>query len=204
MQITKLTKQINSPDRVNIFIDGAYEFSLTLDEVLEHKIKVGKELDAQDLKILKKVSDDGKLKARTLEWLLARPRAYKELKDYLHKKKLDKEQIIKFCEYFTERGYQNDEQFAKWWVDQRVRKNKSDLSIIAELKQKGISEDVIANVLQLQVSNSDRLKDLIVSKKLINKYPDKPKLIRYLASKGFTYSDIVDVLDELSEGTFNL
>jgi regulatory protein len=204
MQITKLSHQANNQNRVNIFVDGNYLLSLTLDQILEQKIKVGSELGQADIDKLNQLSTEGKIKARALEWLLSRPRSRQEFKDYLYKKKLDKDKIVQFCDFFENKGYQSDEQFAKWWVDQRVRKNKSNLSIKTELKQKGISEDVIANVLQLQVSSRDRLKELIVSKKLINKYPDKPKLIRYLASKGFEYSDIVDALGELNDGTFSL
>lgn len=204
MQITKLSKQVNNPNRVNVFIDGNYSLSLTLDQLLEQKIKVGTELDQTDIDKLNKLSTEGKVKARTLEWLLSRPRSHKELKEYLYKKGLEKEQIASYCDFFSTKGYQDDRQFAKWWVDQRVRKNKSDLSIKTELKQKGITDDVIANTLQLQVGVKHRLNELIINKKLVSKYPDKSKLIRYLASKGFEYSVIVEVLDELNDGSPNL
>lgn len=200
MKITKLTAQQKNQDRVNVFIDGKYELSLTLDELLDHKVKVGTELDEAGLKNLKKVSEDGKLKARTLEWLLSRPRSKKELKDYLYKKGLDKDQIEHFTDYFAAKGYQNDDQFAKWWVSQRQAKNKSSLSIKTELRQKGIAPEIIVNNLQQDFDDQNQLKNLIINKKLMQKYPDRQKLMAYLAGKGFGYSDIVDVLDGLNDG----
>lgn len=203
MKISKISAQQKNPDRVNIFIDGKYQLSLMLSQVLELKVRVGKEIDELDLKLLQKASDEGKLKARTLEWLLSRPRSSKELRDYLYKKGLDKEQIEHTCKYFADKNYQNDEAFAKWWIEQRVAKNKSDLSIKTELKQKGIAEEIIVNNLQLNLDNKKRLKKLIESKNLINKYPDRQKLIQYLAGKGFYYSDIVEVLADLNTGGDN-
>jgi regulatory protein len=200
LKITKISAQQKNHDRVNVFIDGKYELSLTLNEIIDHKVKVGLELDKASLKALHKISTDGKLKARTLEWLLSRPRSRLELQTYLFKKGLDKDQITAFCDYFAAKNYQNDETFAKWWVGQRIAKNKSDLSIKTELKQKGINSELIANSLQLEQNNKQRLKNLIISKKLTTKYPDKQKLIQYLAGKGFGYSDIVDVLADLNEG----
>ena len=203
MKITKISAQQKNAERVNIFVDGKYELSLSLGELLEQKIKVGTELDEAELKAIHKISADGKLKLRTLEWLMSRPRSRKELREYLYKKKLDKEQIKALCEYFTGNGYQNDDTFARWWVDQRVRKNKSDLSIKTELQQKGISPELIAKNLQLESDNKQRLESLIISKNLHNKYPEKQKLIQYLRSKGFVYSDIVDVLAGLNTETDN-
>jgi regulatory protein len=203
MKVTNITAQQKNPDRVNIFIDGEYKLSLTLSQILEYQVKQGKEIDDSNLKLLQKASDEGKLKARTLEWLLSRPRSSKELRDYLYKKGLDKEQIDSICKYFADKNYQNDEVFAKWWIDQRLAKNKSDLSIKSELKQKGIDEEIIVNNLQHVLDNKQRLKNLIDSKNLLNKYQDRQKLMQYLASKGFSYSDIVEVLADLNTGGDN-
>lgn len=73
MKITALKQQVKNPERVSVFVDEKYEFSLSLDEVVKHKIKNGDELDKADVKKFKKISEDGKLRARALEWLLNRP-----------------------------------------------------------------------------------------------------------------------------------
>jgi len=50
MKITAIKQQVKNPERVSVFIDGKYEFSLTLDEVLKEKIKIGLELDKAGIK----------------------------------------------------------------------------------------------------------------------------------------------------------
>ena len=41
MKITALKQQIKSADRVSVFVDEKYSFSLSLDDILTHKIKKG-------------------------------------------------------------------------------------------------------------------------------------------------------------------
>lgn len=200
MIITKLSAQVKNTDRANVFVDGKYELSLTIDQILEQKLKNGVELDEVRLKKLHKLSEDGKIQARALEWCLSRPRSAKELKDYLYKKGASTELSDSICKKFAIKNYQNDEYFTKWWIENRVRKNKSNLSITSELRQKGVNQELIAKNLQLQSDPKERLNQLIITKKLQNKYPDENKLKQYLAGKGFIYSDIVEVLADLNEG----
>ena len=78
MKITAIKAQVKNPERVSIFVDDKYSFSLSLDELVKYKIKNGAELDKADIKKYKKLSDDGKLRARSLEWLLNRPHSIRE------------------------------------------------------------------------------------------------------------------------------
>ena len=68
MKITKLTAQIKNPDRINVFGDGKYVFSLDIAQITELNVRVGRELDPGDVKFLLKESEFGKyyLKALTI------------------------------------------------------------------------------------------------------------------------------------------
>ena len=111
MRITAIKQQVKNPERVSIFVDGRYEFSLSLDELLQQKLKNGQELDLADVKRLKKVSDDGKLRTRALEWLLGRPHSTRELKDYLYRKKAGPELTESLVSEFTDKAYLDHRQF---------------------------------------------------------------------------------------------
>src|SRR5687768_12514323 len=89
MKITSIKQQVKNPERVSVFVDEKYAFSLSLDELLKYKIKKDDEIDKAQLKKFKKISDDGKLRGRALEWLLNRPHSIREFKDYLYRKKAD-------------------------------------------------------------------------------------------------------------------
>lgn len=86
MIITNLKQGVKNPNRVNVFVDGKFEFSLDITQVVDYKLKVGKELTAREFDELKKASEFGKLYQRALEWVLVRPRSIKETRDYLYKK----------------------------------------------------------------------------------------------------------------------
>src|SRR3990167_123053 len=104
-QITSIKQQVKNPERVSVFVDGKYEFSLTLDELLKEKLKNGAELDKADVKRLKKVSVDGKLRIRAIEWLLNRPHSTREFRDYLYRKKAEPELTVFVAGEFSEKGF---------------------------------------------------------------------------------------------------
>lgn len=198
MKITQLKQQVKNPERVSVFIDGKYSFSLTLDQLLQEKLKKDVEVDDARLKALKKLSEEGKLRARTLEWVLRRPHSTKELREYLYKKQVEKDLSDQLTIEMQEKGYINDEEFARWFAENRLRKNKSRREITAELSAKGISRETTSAILESMLSNDEKSQISSLIKKLQKRtrYQDEKKLIEYLQRKGFRYSEIKEVLDD--------
>lgn len=195
MLVTKITEQQKNHDRVSIFVGGKYAFSLTLNQLLESKLKIGTKLDEQAIKEYLRQSDEGKLKVRTFDWLTLRPRSAKELTDYLRKKKLEPELITAWIGDFQQKHYQDDEAFAKWWVAQRRKQLKSEAYIKQELKTKGISNEIITSALQDEDSSeSEALKMLITKKRRQIRYQDNQVLLEYLVRKGYRYSLVKELL----------
>ena len=193
MKITRLTIQKNNNERVNIFLDGIYCLSLTKDQILDNKLFVNKEIDEPELELLKRSSNEGLVKAKTIEWLFIRPRSARELSLYLLKKKIDPELSQKIISEMQNKKYQNDQQFCEWWVDQRLAKNMSLTKIKSELFSKGINRTVVEQVINNKnINESKNMALFIQSKRLTQKYPDKLKLKKYLFSKGYSY----DVINE--------
>jgi len=196
--ITSIKQQIKNPERVSIFVDERYSFSLTLDEVIKYKIKKDLRLTEGDVKKFKMLSEDGKLRARSLEWLLNRPHSTREFRDYLYKKKAEADLTDKLIEEFAQKGYLDDAKFAAWFIELRQRKNRSPRAIRAELMQKGISGELLNDAMSSdQINEREALKDLIAKKKNLSKYKNDPqKLKQYLASRGFGYDIINETLKD--------
>ena len=196
MKITALKQQIKNPERVSIFVDEQYVFSLSLDELVKHKLKNGDELSETDVKKYKKLSADGKLRARSLEWLMNRPHSIRELRDYLYRKKAEPEFIDRLAEEFLAKKYLNDEVYARWLVDLKSRAGKSNRAIKAELFKKGIDRETVDLVMEAEAeSEQDRLREVINKKKSLSRYKnDKLKFIKYLTSQGFSYQDVKQAL----------
>lgn len=200
MKISALKQQVKNPQRVSVFVDDKYEFSLSLDEVVKYKVKNGDELDKAALKKYKQISQDGKLRARCLEWLLNRPHSTREFRDYLYRKKADPALSEKLIEEFSAKGYLNDTKFAAWFIDLQSRKNKSQRAIRAELLKKGIAGEALDQALEEnEIDELAALKEIIAKKQKLSRYKKDPlKLAQYLTSQGFSYQEVKKCLNNNS------
>jgi regulatory protein len=219
-RVSDIREAVRDKNRVNIYIDDKFFCSLDIAQVVDLRIKIGRELSNNGLEELKRASDFSKFYNRALEYALMRPHSSKEVRDYLKRKTLDRKVRVKnrkTNEYKTvlkpgydqslvepvfkrleERGYIDDRRFAETWVENRnITKGSSLKKLRQELSQKGIPQSIIEEV--LAETDRDDVAELrkIIARKA-KKYPDEQKLIQYLMRQGFNYSDI---LDELSAGS---
>lgn len=196
MKITAIKQQVKNPQRVSIFVDEIYSFSLSLDELVTHKLKRDLELSQADIKRLKKISDDGKLRARSLEWLLNRPHSTREFKDYLYRKKADPELTAALVQEFSDKNYLNEQKFGEWLIDLHRRRSKSNRAITAELFKKGLGRELIEELMQDGADNEEqRLKELVAKKRQTSRYKNDPqKLAKYLTAQGFSYGLVKEIL----------
>ncbi|MFC1627120.1 regulatory protein RecX [Patescibacteria group bacterium] len=137
---------------------------------------------------------DQRLLSKSLRLLSYRPRSIYEIKQKLKKiTPLDKK-INKAIDYLIDKNLLNDQQFTKWWVDQRLSfRPKGNIALKQELFQKGIDRQIIeANLL----SSSQEKK---AAKKLLQlkSKPDQQKAYQYLRTRGFTSQTISSVIDDL-------
>lgn len=195
MRVSELKQQARNTERISVFLDGKYSFSLGVNDLLELKLKVGDEISETELKRLKKVSEDSLLTQKAIEKCLRRPHSVKEISDYLKRNRAEEELIETILEKCAKMRLLNDEEFAKTWLRHRQNGNRSRRHIINELRQKGISSDII-NELEFG-DESSTLRDLVAKKR--SKYSDERKLINYLQRKGFAYSDIAAVLKDVED-----
>lgn len=196
MKITAIKQQINNPERVSVFVDERYSFSLSFDELVKYKLQKDQELDKADVKKFKKISEDGKLRARSLEWLLNRPHSIREFRDYLYRKKADPALLESLTEEFVARKYLDDTKYAHWLIDLRKRAGKSNRQIRAELFKKGVDREIAEQIFNGQANDeSERLKAIIQKKQKLSRYKNDPqKLAQYLARQGFSWENIKQAL----------
>ena len=188
LTITEMKQGVKNPERVNVFVNGKFELSLDVAQVVDFKLKVGLMLSADELAELKKASEFGKLYQRALEWVLVRPRSEREVRDYLYKKvydkKLDKNYIDSIVIKLEDKRYIDDRRFAEYWVENRfVKKGISQKRLRMELTKKGVAKEIIDEVLGKRSDEEEILK--IIAKKRA-KYTDE-KLVAYLCRQGFAY-----------------
>lgn len=198
MKITDIKQQVKLKDRYSIFIDGKYSFSLSEGELLAQSLKVGKELTQAELSAVKKDAAIDKAVYRVLNLISIRARSSWEVEDYLKRKNYKPEEISKITRNLEEKGYINDLDFAKRWIEnRRLLKPISKRKLRLELKQKRVDDDTIQSVLEDdQTDEQQVLKELIEKKRGQTRYQDDQKLTSYLARQGFNYGDIKDALND--------
>lgn len=213
LRITALKIQARDKSRVNVFVNGTYRLSLDLTQVADLGIRTNTVYTEEELATLENESKFGKLYTRSLEYALIRPRSRREMRDYLYRKTRDtrtKEGGIKkgvstelterVYERLSEKGYIDDEKFARFWVENRnVRKGSSLRKLQSELQAKGVESSIIQTVMgNSDRSDMDELHKIIAKK--AKRYDDQQKFIAYLARQGFAYDTIKQALSELDQG----
>lgn len=197
LRITELRQGVKNPDRVNVFVNGKYGFSLDIAQVVELSIKVGREISKAEFDGFKKASEFGKLYQRTLEWVLVRPRSEKETRDYLYKKiyekKLEKDYIDIVISKLKNKKYIDDEKFTEWYIENRfVKKGVSVKRLKMELMKKGVAKGIIEEKLDESDRNDEAEIRKIIARKRA-RYDDE-KLIAYLCRQGFPYDLVREIV----------
>lgn len=228
-KITELKQGVRNPDRVNVYVDSKFAFSLDISQVVDLGIKIGLEISAEQLEEFKRASEFGKLYQRTLEWVLTRPHSERECRDYLYRKlrksssetlgparrhgrtgallapvvaRGSSEDIPELSSTIIQRlkakNYLDDRRFCEYYVENRfVKKGVSSKRLKMELLKKGVSKEIIEEVLANSERNDEEeLKKMIEKKR--KKYPDDEKLMQYLVRQGFSY-DLVREAVKASE-----
>lgn len=198
MKITAIKQQVKRQDRYSIYIDGKYTFSLSEAELLNTGLRINQEYSEDELAKLKNTAVIDKGYDRALNLISHRPRSEWEIRDYLRRKEYDTDAAQAIVEKLHARGYVNDEDFARRWVEnRRLLKPTSKRRLVQELKQKRVDETIIKQVLEAdETDEQEVLKDLIQRKRRQTKYQDNLKLMQFLARQGFNYDAIKSALSD--------
>lgn len=198
-KITDIKEQVKRTDRVSIYVDGKYKFSLAKDQVIKSGLQIGQPLGESEIEKLKDDSHYGKLRDNAFRWISLRPRSEDEIRQYLRRKTDDETLRARVMGMLNELGYVDDEKFARSWIEYRtLLKPISKVRLKQELLQKRVSMPIIESLL-----NETELDELESVKQIISKrghrYDDKRKLMAYLARQGFSYDIIKQALSEMEE-----
>lgn len=192
--ITRLVAGKKNTSRVNLYLDGAFAFALSLDEVVKNGLKKGLELTAGQVASLKKTDDLSRVYAKILNYLSYRPRSEFEVKSRLKKYGLTEiESLDWLLSKLKDQGYLDDLTFAKWFVESRTNNRpRSNRHLTAELLAKGVDKTVVNQVIK-DVNDTISLEQLIAKKSALS----KAKLLQFLLRRGFKYGLVQAKLDEL-------
>lgn len=200
--ITRIVQQKDA-NRANIYLDGKFAFGITLESLLKHNLHVNKELSSHDINNLKVEDNQAKIINRAIEYSTRRPHSQKEIELWCRKKKVEENIQDKVISKLKKLNLINDLEFAKWWIEQRDTFRPKPVRIIKlELKQKGVSGEIIEEALESVESPSELETARKIAAKKAGRFQRMPydegkkKLSNFLAMRGFSWDTIRQILEE--------
>ena len=202
--ITKIEVGKRNKERVNIYIDEEYAFSISAELIYKENIKVKDKIDVDSLKKLADEDNYIKCKNTALKTIERTYKSEKELAQKLALKGYDDHIINRTINFMKEYNLLNDNNYATMYVKDKSR-NIGKKKIKYSLLQKGIDEEIIES--ELEKINNDEVKAIVYemalkkykvfSKRENDNYKITQKLYRFLMGKGYDYDLIKDVVKSI-------
>jgi regulatory protein len=150
---------------------------------------------------------------KAVHFLKFRQRSVKEMREYLKKKNASDEVIDRVIAMLSEQKFLNDREFARAWIENRARFRPKGRRIVElELKQKGISKDIIGEVMAEEPTEdvpdeTEQLRRLVEQRlpkyKHLERFEVYQKLGAFLARRGYTWDHIKRAIDAVYEKEYN-
>ncbi|NMH72036.1 recombination regulator RecX [Bacillus sp. RO2] len=203
-KITKISVQQKNKERFNIFLDEEYAFAVYEATLLKFQLVKGRELDELDIEEILYSDQINKAYNAAVHYLSFRMRTEKEIEEYLKEKEYELFIIKEIVVRLREQGYLNDREFANAFVRTQVNTTLKGRGVMEqELLEKGVSKDIIVEVLELEYSQERELEHAV---KLVLKYAPKykkdsfkimiQKVEQALVRKGYAFSVIQTAVEE--------
>ena len=195
---SKIILKFNNSDTLEIYYDVYLMLSLFKgDEVTSEKVE----------KILN-MNAEYEIKNSAFRYLSNRNHSTFELKRKLRKKDFDPEIIDRVISELLEKKYLDDFNFAENFVRNRIERRKEGIiKITSELYKKGVSREIISNVIEavkeLPVNSQNAFEvgkvklEKIYKRGESDKNKIKSKLFNFLKGRGFTNDIIFEVMNKL-------
>lgn len=196
--ITALEIQKRNKERVNVYLDGEYRFSVNLLDAA--RLRKGQHLTDDEIVQLR--AEDAVTKAvdSAVRFLAHRPRSVYEIRRNLQGKKLDEPVIDAAIDRLNALGYLDDEAFARYWVENRTMfKPLGPAALRFELRQKGVPETIIQTVL-VNLNPAEAAYQAAASQVRRLRGSDertfRTKISSFLQRRGFNYAVIREAVDQ--------
>lgn len=198
-QITGIKTQSRNRKRVNVYLDGDYGFSLALE--VAASLKRGDSLSDGEIEELQLRDSEAMAYNKTLKYLGYRPRSTAEVSRYLRDKGFHEQVSEQVTMRLRRAGLLDDRAFAQYWVENRETFRPRGRRLLRqELRQKGISEELIAEVLAEVDEESSAYRAAVAHAAKYARLDDdgfRDKMSSFLRRRGFDYEVVREVVSRL-------
>ncbi len=198
MQIMSVVKLQNKAKRYQIRLDNGADFVLYAGEVRRMNIAEGEEFSEEEYDILLQEILIPRAKQRALHLLEKQDRTENNLRQKLREGGYPQEVIDAAVDYVISYHYIDDRRYAENYIYFH-KDSKSRQRIRQDLLGKGIDKDIVDMALEegYETDEKEMIRDLLAKKHYDPVGADRKeqaRMYRFLASRGFSPSDIMDVM----------
>ena len=202
--ITKIEIQKKNKERVNLFLDNEYAFSISTELVYKEGLRVNLNVDIEKLKDLAEKEEMLRCNNSAIRIIERNYKTEKEVRNKLIEKGYNENAINNAIDFLQKYNFLNDNTYTKMYVKDKLNSQGSN-KIKYTLMKKGISKEMIEEELQ-NIDRDDEKKVAmeLAQKKLSSikksendKYKISGKLYRFLTSKGYNYDIVKETVKDV-------
>jgi regulatory protein len=202
-KITAL-RETKGRDRINLYLDGRFAFSLSADLVSSEGLECDQVLTEDQIDSLAKSDRHQRCLVAALSFLSYRPRSTSELQSRLQLRGFDRETQAKVVESLKAKGLLDDAAFAQFWTENRESFSPRSRSLTRmELQKKGVSKEAIAEAI-VSIDDADSAYRAAVIHLKSMRWSDRDQFRRrlggYLQRRGFGYAVVEATLERIWKG----
>ncbi|MFH1006747.1 MAG: RecX family transcriptional regulator [Candidatus Latescibacterota bacterium] len=205
MRITRLVRQKKHPNRLSVFLEGAFAFGIHDETALNHGLRAGLELDEGQITRMLQEENRKQAKDTAFHYLSFRPRTIREMQNKLREKEYDEAAVQETIALLERLGLLDDRDFAARWIAQRLRlKPRGRRVLFSELIHKGVARATAEETLsEAFLVTDERTLAADLLRKRAARYQDldpsqaSRKMGEFLARKGFPFDVARDVVAEI-------
>ena len=198
-----LKAQRGRGSKIHLLLDDEYQLTTDAEFWALNFINDGTDITDEEWEELVEKINYRKAFNKCADLLSRRDHSIKELRDKLLRT-VDEASAHKAIDKFIEMGYLDDVNFARALAEHLYdTKHYSDSHVKQELYQRGISRDIINDIVESAENDPVESVMTIINKKYLNKLNmegGREKVIAAMVRKGFSYSDIKSALEQIENG----
>ncbi|GGY58666.1 regulatory protein RecX [Bacterioplanes sanyensis] len=147
------------------------------------------------------LDDIASLHGAAVELLARRDHSRQELERKLQPRTTQSELLQQVLDQLAERGWQSDQRFAEMFVRSRCSRGHGPMRVRQDMRQKGLSDHLITQVLSDSDCDWFELAVEVASKKYASLQRDprwREKLYRFLSYRGFLADQVQHALEQVT------
>jgi len=198
--ITGIQIQKKNRRRYSLFLDGEFAFSVS--ERIAGTLHTGSAISSDRLEAIKSEDEKHRAIEKAFDCLASRPKSRMEMVAYLENKDFSVAAVSHAVTRMEELGYINDSEFARAWVESRLRfRPRGAFGLRYELSSKGVAQTIIDTALEGFDENKAAMRAIDSRRKRWKDLDPKKmriKILGFLKRRGFSLETVHTIIDGIN------